>query len=170
MALDARIATKGPSGERDIAITDLHCEPGSSPSRENTLLPGELIVAVKLPHTPFAGRSLYLKVRDRTSYEFALASAAVAAEMKDGKFWGMSGSRWVGWGLCPWRSRAAEDVLRGRPPTEMLFAAAADAALYGALPRRHNAFKVPLAKKTLVAALQDLTQISSDEIRAGRRG
>jgi xanthine dehydrogenase YagS FAD-binding subunit len=159
VALDARVATKGPSGDRDIAITDLHCEPGTSPSRENTLLPGELIVAVRVPHTTFGRRSLYLKVRDRSSYEFALASAAVAAEMKDGKF-GDIRIALGGVGTVPWRARAAEDTLRGKPPTQILFEAAADAALDGARPRRHNAFKVPLAKKTLVAALQDLTEIS----------
>jgi xanthine dehydrogenase YagS FAD-binding subunit len=159
VALDARVTTKGISGERDLAVTDLHCEPGSSPNRETTLLPGELITAVKLPHSPFAKRSLYLKVRDRRSYEFSLASAAVAAEMKDGKF-GDVRIALGGVGTVPWRARAAEDALRGRAPTQLLFAAAADAALEGAQTRRHNAFKVPLAKKTLVAALEDLAGMS----------
>lgn len=160
VALDARVATKGPSGERDFAIAELHCEPGSSPNRENILLPGELIVAVRLPHTAFAKRSLYLKVRDRSSYEFALASAAVAAEMSDGKFADVRIAL-GGVGTVPWRARAAEDTLRGNPPTPLLFAAAADAELAAAVPRRHNAFKVALAKKTLVAALQDLTGMPS---------
>jgi xanthine dehydrogenase YagS FAD-binding subunit len=159
VALDARVAIRGPSGERSIAITDLHREPGSSPSRDNTLLPGELIVAVKVPHTPFGARSTYLKVRDRNSYEFALASAAVAAEMKDGKF-GEVRIALGGVGTVPWRARAAEDALRGKAPTELVFNAAAEAALEGAKPRRHNAFKVPLAKKTLVAALQKLTELA----------
>jgi xanthine dehydrogenase YagS FAD-binding subunit len=159
VALDARVATKGPSGERDIAIMDLHCVPGSSPDRENTLLPGELIVAVRLPHTAFSRRSHYLKVRDRSSYEFALASAAVAADMKDGTFADVRIAL-GGVGTVPWRARTAEETLRGKAPTQLLFAAAAEAALEGAHPSRHNAFKVPLAKKTLVAALQELTEMS----------
>jgi xanthine dehydrogenase YagS FAD-binding subunit len=159
VALDARVAIKGPSGERVIAITDLHREPGTSPSRENTLHAGELIMAVKVPHTAFAKQSLYLKVRDRSSFEFALASAAVAAEIKDGKFVDVRIAL-GGVATVPWRARAAEDTLKGKTPTTLLFATAADAALEGAIPRRHNAFKVPLAKKTLVAALQELTGIS----------
>jgi xanthine dehydrogenase YagS FAD-binding subunit len=160
VALDARVMTKGPSGGRDIAITDLHCEPGSSPSRESVLLPGELIVAVRLPHTAFARHSLYLKVRDRSSFEFALASAAVAAEMKDGRFADIRIAL-GGVGTVPWRARAAEDTLRGKTPTTLLLAAAADAELAAAVPRRHNAFKVALAKKTLIAALQDLVDLPS---------
>jgi xanthine dehydrogenase YagS FAD-binding subunit len=159
VALDARVVIKGPSGERVIAITDLHCEPGNFPSRENTLHAGELIMAVKVPHTAFAKQSLYLKVRDRSSFEFALASAAVAAEIKDGRF-GDVRIALGGVGTVPWRAHAAEDTLKGKTPTTLLFATAADAALEGAKPRRHNAFKVPLAKKTLVAALQEITGVS----------
>jgi xanthine dehydrogenase YagS FAD-binding subunit len=159
VALDARVTTQGPSGTREIAVTDLHCEPGATPSRENTLLQGELIVSVKLPHTGFAKRSLYLKIRDRSSFEFALASAAVAAEMKEGKF-GEVRIALGGVGTVPWRARSAEDALRGNAPTPFLFEAAADAALEGARTRQFNAFKVPLAKRTLVAALRQLTALS----------
>ena len=158
-AFDARIQALGPDGEREIPITELYLKPGGTPERETVLRPGELIIAVRLPHPATARRSLYLKVRDRQSFEFALASAAVAGDVGPGS---MTNVRIAlgGVGTVPWRAREAEDALEGRAPSESAFSAAADAALAGAWPRRHNAFKVPLAKRTLVTALQRLAALS----------
>jgi xanthine dehydrogenase YagS FAD-binding subunit len=157
VALEAVVHVRGPAGEREIPISGFYLEPGSTPDRETVLGPGELILAVKLPNSSSKGRSLYLKVRDRHSFEFALASAAVAAETADGVLRNVRIAL-GGVGTVPWRSRAAESVLEGSAPSATLFSSAAEAALAGARPLRHNAFKVPLARKTLVAALQKLTQ------------
>jgi xanthine dehydrogenase YagS FAD-binding subunit len=159
VALDARVAVTGPSGDREIAITDLHRVPGDTPERETNLLPGDLITAVKLPHASLTRRSLYIKVRDRHSYEFALASAAVAAEINDGVY-GDARIALGGVGTVPWRARSAEDVLKGKAPGALIHEAAATEAMSGAKPRRHNAFKVELAKKTIVAALNQLSGVS----------
>jgi xanthine dehydrogenase YagS FAD-binding subunit len=158
-ALDAVVRVKGPHGERDIPITQFFLQPGETPERETSLEKGELIVAVKLPHTPSSSRSLYLKVRDRQSFEFALASAAVAAEMRDGV---MTGVRIAmgGVGTVPWRAPEAEALLEGKAPTVLNFVAAAEAALASARPLRHNAFKLALAGNTLVAALKAVTGVS----------
>jgi xanthine dehydrogenase YagS FAD-binding subunit len=158
-ALGAVVRVQGSQGEREIPIEQFYLQPGSTPDRETTLKPGELILAVKLPHSPASGRSLYLKVRDRQSYEFALASAAVAAELNGGLLRNVRIAL-GGVGTVPWRAREAETVLEGKPPSELIFESAADAALAGAHPLRHNAFKVPLAKKTLVTALLRLTETS----------
>jgi xanthine dehydrogenase YagS FAD-binding subunit len=155
-ALDAVVRVSGPQGERDIPITQFYLQPGETPDRETSLETGELVVAVKLPHVPSSGRSVYLKVRDRQSFEFALASAAVTLEIKDGA---MKSVRIAmgGVGTVPWRAHEAEARLEGQPPTELNFAAAAQAALADARPLRHNAFKVPLARNTLVVALRNVT-------------
>jgi xanthine dehydrogenase YagS FAD-binding subunit len=158
-ALDAVVQVRGPQGEREIPITQFFLQPGATPERETSLQPSELILGVKLPHSPSSGRSLYLKVRDRRSFEFALASAAVAAQVDGGVLTNVRIAL-GGVGTVPWRAREAETLLEGRPPTELAFDSAAEAALAGAHPLRHNAFKVPLAKKTLVAALQRLTDLS----------
>jgi xanthine dehydrogenase YagS FAD-binding subunit len=158
-ALDAIIHVRGPQGERDIPISEFYLQPGVTPERETSLQAGELILEVRLPHTRSSAKSLYLKVRDRQSFEFALSSAAVAAEVSEGVLKGVRIAL-GGVGTVPWRAREAEAVLEGKPPSELLFAAAADAALQAAHPMRHNAFKVPLAKKTLVTALLRLTEAS----------
>jgi xanthine dehydrogenase YagS FAD-binding subunit len=152
MALDAVIHTE----KRTIPIGDFYLLPGATPERETVLEKGELITAVQIPDDPIARRSHYLKVRDRASYEFALASAAVALEL--------SGDTIVrvrvalgGVATIPWRSKEAEAVLHGKPATIATFREAADAALAGAVPREHNAFKIQLAKRTLVEALYELT-------------
>jgi xanthine dehydrogenase YagS FAD-binding subunit len=159
VALDARVALAGPEGEREIAITDLYRQPGDTPDRETNLRPGELITAVKLPHASLTRRSLYLKVRDRHSYEFALASAAVAAELRDGVYADVRLAL-GGVGTVPWRARSAEELLKGKAPSVLVHEAAAQEAMRGAIPRRHNAFKVLLAEKTIVAALNQLSQLS----------
>ncbi|MET0400766.1 MAG: xanthine dehydrogenase family protein subunit M [Cystobacter sp.] len=151
-ALDATVGLRGPQGEREVPFASFHVEPGTHPERESVLEPGELITHVTLPASRFAARSRYLKVRDRASYAFALTSAAVALELegttiKDARV------ALGGVGTRPWRSPEAEKVLIGQQADEVRFKAAAAAALKGAKTRAHNAFKVDLARRTLVRAL-----------------
>jgi xanthine dehydrogenase YagS FAD-binding subunit len=161
-ALDATIrvrtggtASAGGTAERTIPATDFHLLPGTHPERETMLRPGEIITAIEVPALPFARRSLYLKVRDRASYAFALASAAVAVDVANGR---IRDARVAlgGVGTKPWRSRAAERALVGKAPTAATFRAAANAALQGAVPHADNAFKVELARRTLVRALTEV--------------
>lgn len=153
VALDAVVRVQGPDGERSVPLTELYLTPGDTPDVENVLAHGELITAVDVPLLPEEARSVYVKVRDRASYEFALASAAVAVLLEDGV---VADARVAlgGVGAVPWRARSAEAVLHGQPPELETFRAAARAALEGALPRRDNAFKVKLASRTVVRALQ----------------
>jgi xanthine dehydrogenase YagS FAD-binding subunit len=155
-ALDATVRVRGSGGaNRTIRFTEFHLLPGAHPERENALRPGELITAIDLPALPFASRSLYLKVRDRASYAFALASAAVALDVQGGT---IRNARIAlgGVGTKPWRSREAERALAGKAPGAAAFRAAANLALAGARPRKDNAFKVELAKRTLVRALTEV--------------
>ena len=157
VALGATVHVHAPSGqERTMPLGSLHVVPGTHPERETTLRPGELITAIDLPALAAARRSLYLKVRDRASYAFALASAAVAVEL-DGRTIRDARVGLGGIATKPWRSQEAERLLVGKPATEATFRAAADAALAGARPHRDNAFKVTLAKRTLVRALTEVT-------------
>jgi len=151
-ALDAVVRTTSERGERAIPFAEFHLVPGAHPERETTLAADELITAVDLPALPFATRSVYVKVRDRASYAFALASAAVALELEGGV---IRQARIALGGIAtkPWRSPAAEGALAGRGPGAAAFQAAADAALADAIPRRHNGFKIQLAKRTLMRAL-----------------
>jgi CO/xanthine dehydrogenase FAD-binding subunit len=153
VALDAVVQLRGPAGPRRIALSDLYLRPGDTPQAETVLAHGELLTEVEVPLPPAGTRSHYLKVRDRASYEFALASAAVALAVDDQR---ITYARVALGGLAtvPWRSTAAEQVLRGAPPGPPTFRACAEAALAGAAPRRDNAFKVELGKRTLVRALQ----------------
>ena len=152
VALDAMVRIRGADRERAVPLTEFYRTPGDTPSVENVLERGELITSVEVPLLPEGTRSGYLKVRDRASYEFALASAAVALVITDGV---MRDARVALGGLAtvPWRARAAEDILRGAPATPETFAAAAEAALDGASPRAGNAYKVELGKRTVVRAL-----------------
>jgi xanthine dehydrogenase YagS FAD-binding subunit len=160
VALGASVRVRGPgaqpSAERTIPIADLHLLPGTHPERETVLNPGEIITAIDLPPLPFARRSLYLKVRDRASYAFALTSAAVALEIASGT---IRDARVALGGVAtkPWRSTAAERALIGKRAGPATFRAAAEAALRGAAPRRDNAFKVELARRTLVRALTEVS-------------
>ncbi len=152
IALDATVQVMGTGGSRSMPFAQLHRRPGSTPHIETTLAPGDLITGFMIPAGPHTRRSLYLKVRDRESYEFALASAAVALDL-DGDT-----VRQVRVGLggpvsVPWRAREAEALLTGKPLTESNAAAAARAAFAGAKPRQHNAFRIPLGQQTLVRAL-----------------
>jgi xanthine dehydrogenase YagS FAD-binding subunit len=151
-ALDAVIHVTGPGGERDIPITEFHVPYGDDPSRLNVLQKGELITHVDLPAMPWAKRSHYLKVRDRASYEFALASAAVVLNL-DGRTIRDARIALGGVASKPWRAAAAEMRLIGQEAAEGLFNAAADDALRGAKPQKYNAFKIELAKRTIVKAL-----------------
>jgi xanthine dehydrogenase YagS FAD-binding subunit len=149
--LDASIRVEGLAGERVVPFNDFHLLPGETPEKETVLQPGELITSVDLPSLPHSARSYYLKVRDRASYEFALASAAVVLDMdKDN----IRSARIAlgGIGTKPWRAVKAEQLLNGRPSLD-LFTAAAAAALEGATPRSDNGFKIDLAKRTLIRAL-----------------
>jgi CO/xanthine dehydrogenase FAD-binding subunit len=158
IALDAVVHVQGRDGERSIPLTEFYRTPGDTPDVENVLTHGELITAVEVPLLPTGARSGYLKVRDRASYEFALTSAGVAVVIEDGVIRearvGLGGV-----GTIPWRARGAEDVLRGVPARVETFQAAAEAALEGATPHPGNAFKVELAKRTLVRILQTVTGV-----------
>jgi xanthine dehydrogenase YagS FAD-binding subunit len=150
-ALDARIRVQGPDGERIIPFTEFHLLPGQTPEKETVLKPGELITSVDLPAMTPTTRSHYLKVRDRASYEFALASAAVVLDLHHGNI--RSGRIALGGvGAKPWRATKAEGLLKGRP-SEKLFQAVADAALEDARSYKFNAFKTELARRTLIRAL-----------------
>ena len=157
MALDATVHIRGARGERSVPLAEFYFVPGSTPNRETVVGPGDLITYVTLPPLPNGARSYYLKRRDRSSYEFALASAAVVAVMQGGR---MRHVRIAmgGVGTKPWRSEEAEQELEGNQASDANFRAAADAALRDAKPQRYNGFKVELAKRTLTRALQTLTQ------------
>ncbi|MCW6510245.1 FAD binding domain-containing protein [Lichenifustis flavocetrariae] len=152
MALDATLDIAGPSGSRTIPIATLHKPPGSTPHIETTLAPGELITALSIPAGPWTRRSLYLKIRDRQSYEFALASAAIALHL-DGDTVKDVRIALGGVASVPWRARDAEASLIGKPLNEATATAAARMAFVGSAPRTHNAYKVTLGQKTVVRAL-----------------
>jgi xanthine dehydrogenase YagS FAD-binding subunit len=156
VALDAVVHTQGPSGGRAIGVDDFFLLPGDTPQREHPLEHGELIVAIEVPATPLARRSLYLKVRDRESYEFALASVAVALRVDDGAV-GDVRLALGGVATKPWRARRAEQLLVGAPAGRESFAPAAREELAPAAPRRLNAFKVELAQRAMVRALETAT-------------
>lgn len=152
IALDATVETEGPKGSRKIAFAELHRPPGDTPNVETVLSAGELITAITVPAGPWTRRSHYLKVRDRASYAFALASAAVALDM-DGDSVRAARIALGGVATVPWRARQAETVLAGRALDEDSARAAAEAAFAGAQAREHNRFKVTLGQETLVRAL-----------------
>jgi xanthine dehydrogenase YagS FAD-binding subunit len=156
-ALEATIHIRGTKGERSVPIGDFHLLPGNTPERETILEPGDLIVHVTLPPPAPGSRSLYLKLRDRASYEFALASAAVVITVTDGKI-ARARIAMGGVGTKPWRSPEAEAQLSGQPATEDAFRKASDAALRDAKPQSQNGFKVELARRCLVHALKLVTQ------------
>jgi xanthine dehydrogenase YagS FAD-binding subunit len=151
--LDAVVSTQS----RRIPFNDLHLLPGDTPERETLLERGELILHVEIEPSKLSRQSHYLKVRDRASYEFALASAAVALDL-DGGTIRAAHVALGGVATKPWRSPEAETALIGKPASKETFRAAADAAFAGAKPRRDNAFKIELGKRTLVRALEDLWQ------------
>lgn len=154
-ALEATIHVQGPKGSRAVPIGEFHLLPGETPHHETVLEPGDLITHVTLPPPSVLGtgnKQVYLKLRDRASYEFALASAAVVLSVTDGN---VAGARIAlgGVGTKPWRSREAEAALIGEPAKEEAFGKAAEAALRDAKPQSENSFKIELAKRCLTHAL-----------------
>lgn len=155
VALDAAVHVRGPAGERRVPLTELYVVPGDRPDVETVLAHGELITAIEIPLLPADARSGYLKVRDRASYEFALTSAAAAVRIEHGVIaearLGLGGV-----GTIPWRAREAEAVLTGAPATADTFRSAADAAVRDPFTVPGTAFKVELAKRTIVRMLATL--------------
>jgi CO/xanthine dehydrogenase FAD-binding subunit len=156
VALDTRVHCQVMTTARSIPLIDLYREPGDTPQVETVMEHGELITDVEIPWLPDGARSTYLKVRDRASYEFALASAAVAVTLQDGAIReariGLGGV-----GTVPWRARAAEEVLRGAQASTDAFRAAAEAEVRDPFTVPGTEFKVELAKRTMVRALQTVT-------------
>ncbi|MFD0332474.1 xanthine dehydrogenase family protein subunit M [Streptomyces erythrogriseus] len=153
VALDAIVHIQGQGGPRSVPLTQFYLPPGTSPHIENVLEHGELITEVEIPLLPEGTRSHYLKVRDRVSYEFALTSAGVALQL-EGNTIREARVGLGGVGTIPWRAWGAEEVLRGAEAVEETFRAAAEAALEGAQTLPGTAFKVELAKRTLVRTLE----------------
>ena len=154
VALDAVVEIEGKAGPREIPLEKFHRLPGDAPERESMLEPGEMIVAVRLPAEAvrFAAHARYLKVRERTSYAFAVVSAAAALRFEDEK---IADARLAlgGVAMKPWRAREAELILAGARPDGSLFHRAAEAALAAAKPSGDNGFKIELARRIVVRAL-----------------
>src|SRR6185437_15518162 len=156
-ALEATIHIQGPKGSRTVPMGDFHLLPGSTPNRETVLEPGDLITHVTLPAPKKGSKQVYLKLRDRASYEFALASAAVVITTAGGNV------NWArialgGVGTKPWRSPEAEAALAAKPANAANFRKAAEAAMRNAKPQSENKFKIELAKRCLVQALETATK------------
>jgi xanthine dehydrogenase YagS FAD-binding subunit len=152
-ALEATIHVQGPKGSRAIPIGDFHLLPGNTPDRETVLEPGDLITHVTLPPPKAGSKQVYLKLRDRASYEFALASAAIVITLAGGN---VTYARIAmgGVGTKPWRSHEAETFLVGKPANAANFRKTAEAALHGAKAQSENGFKIELAKRCVAHALQ----------------
>ncbi|HXN66428.1 MAG TPA: xanthine dehydrogenase family protein subunit M [Bradyrhizobium sp.] len=154
VALDAVVEIEGRAGRREIALEDLHRLPGDTPERESALEPGDLIVAVRLPAEArsFSAHARYLKVRERTSFAFAIVSAAAGLRIERGK---IREARLALGGVAakPWRARAAEQILTGARADAAAFRRAAEAALADAKPSGDNLFKIELARRIVMRAL-----------------
>ncbi|MEH2257959.1 FAD binding domain-containing protein [Nostoc sp.] len=151
-ALDAVVVVESPKGKRQIPLTDFHRLPGNTPQRDTNLEPGELITSVVLPPMPFAKSGVYLKLRDRTSYAFALVSVAAAIDLAGEQ---IQNVRLAMGGVAhkPWRSKEAEKFLIGKSANTATFQQAAEIALQEAKPLTYNSFKVDLAKRAIRRAL-----------------
>jgi xanthine dehydrogenase YagS FAD-binding subunit len=154
VALDAVVEIEGRAGRREIPLEIFHRLPGDAPERETMLDPGEMIVAVRLPAEAvrFAGHARYLKIRERTSYAFAVVSAAAALRVEDGTI-AQARLALGGVAMKPWRARAAELILAGARADAAVFGRAAEAALAEAKPSGDNGFKIELARRTVARAL-----------------
>ena len=152
-ALDATVHVSGPNRDREVALHDFYLLPGDTPQIETALEPHELIAGISLPLLPFASRSTYVKVRDRAQYDFALASAAVAVDLR-GTTIHEARIALGGVATVPWRSIEAERILAGAPANRESFERAAQAATSGARGRGANDYKIPLGRRTLVRALE----------------
>lgn len=159
-ALDATVHIWGPDGERSVPITEFHVLPGDHPEVETVLRPGELITAVEIPASAMAARSEYRKVRDRSSYAFALISVAGAIQISQGR---IEDVRIALGGVAakPWRAVRAEEILRGREVSQKQFLDAADTELAAARPLEGNRFKIELVKRTIAAVLGDLAGVAA---------
>jgi xanthine dehydrogenase YagS FAD-binding subunit len=155
MALDAQVEILGHGGMRKIRFEDLHVLPGNTPHIETTLAPDDVIVGFAIPAGPWTRRSLYLKVRDRESYEFALASAAVALDFSGSR---VNEARIALGGVAtkPWRSHEAEAALKGNALGPETMHAAANAAFAGAVTHGGNDYKPELGRRVLVRALSQV--------------
>jgi len=153
VALDAVLRVQGPEGERTFPVEELFRLPGDTPHLEHTLRPSELILEVRVPAGPYARHARYLKVRDRSSYEFALVSVAAALDVDGGRIRAAHVAA-GGVGTRPWRMRACEAALVGRSPDRGAFASAAERALDGARPLSGNHYKAELLPRTMVRALE----------------
>jgi xanthine dehydrogenase YagS FAD-binding subunit len=153
MALDASVHIEGVKGQRTVPIAEFYLVPGSTPQRETVLEPGDLVTSITLPKLPAGAKSVYLKLRDRASYEFALASAAIVMKQDASGKIEFIRVAMGGVGTKPWRSVEAENALLGRSAGSSTFLAAAEAALHGAKPQSQNGFKVELAKRCLTHAM-----------------
>jgi xanthine dehydrogenase YagS FAD-binding subunit len=153
-ALDAVVEIEGRTGRREVPVEALHRLPGDTPERDSVLEAGDLIVALRLPGEArtFSAHARYLKVRERTSFAFAIVSAAAALRIEQGTIWD---ARLALGGVAakPWRAHAAEKALAGCHPTPAVFHGAAEAALADAKPSGDNQFKIELARRILVRAL-----------------
>jgi xanthine dehydrogenase YagS FAD-binding subunit len=158
IALDATTEIVGPRGHRIIPFSKLHRLPRDTPNIETTLEPGELVTFIGVPAGRHTRRSRYLKIRDRQSYQFALASVAVALDL-DGDTVRDVRIALGGLATIPWRARDAEEILRGKILDEAAAHRAADLAFAGSEPREHNAFKIPLGKATVVRALREAKEM-----------
>ena len=151
-ALDATVHVSGPAGDRAIAFDHFHQLPGDTPDIDTSLAPDEIITAVELPAQGYGSHYSYIKIRDRASYAFALVSVA-AGLVLDGEIIRSAAVALGGVAHKPWRDRQAEQLLIGKPANEATFSAFADALLQPAQPLAHNAFKLGLARRTIVRAL-----------------
>jgi xanthine dehydrogenase YagS FAD-binding subunit len=151
-AFDAVVDTVSPRGERTVPVRELHREPGATPHLETVLAADELIVRIRIPRGPIGRASTYHKIRDRESYAFALASAAVAVNIRGSR---VADARIALGGVAtrPWRATEAERSLVGMPLTRVTARRAAELAFTGAKPLKHNAFKVALGIETVTDAL-----------------
>ena len=152
VAFNAKIDVLGRDGQRTIAVEELHREPGATPEIETTLQPGELILRIRVPISSMGIRSTYHKIRDRESYAFALAAAAVALDM-DGNVVRAARIALGGLATRPWRARKAEQLLAGVRLTPDAARAAGDAALEGAVKGHDNGFRIELGARTVADAL-----------------
>jgi xanthine dehydrogenase YagS FAD-binding subunit len=160
VALDTVVDIQGVDGSRSVPLTQFYVLPDERPDIENALEHGELITTIEIPLLPSGARSGYLKVRDRASYEFALTSAAAVVVIENGT---IVRARLAlgGVGTIPWRAREAEEILTGASATDESFRAAAEAALRNPFTVPGTAFKVELAKRTIVRILQTVTGVES---------
>ena len=160
VALDAVVDIEGADGRRGVPLTEFYILPGERPDIENVLEHGELLTQVRIPLLPAGARTGYLKVRDRTSYEFALTSAAAALLIEDGT---IVEARLAlgGVGTVPWRAREAEEILRGGSAADQTFRTAAQAALRDPFTVSGTAFKVDLAQRTIIRILRTVSEVRS---------